>query len=84
VVGFCENGNEPSVCMGVRGNLLTSFQGKTVLHALRFYWYFVGELCVSCESAGIDHAKKGSLKWAIRSVVTKVSGEHGSIFRADE
>ena len=24
VVGSCENGNEPSVCMGVRGSLLTS------------------------------------------------------------
>lgn len=44
----------------------------------------MGELCVSCESAGIDHAKNESWKWTIRSVVTKASGEHGSIFRADE
>jgi hypothetical protein len=82
VVGCCGNGNEPSVCKGVRGNLLTrlgtfSFQGRTLLHVLRFYRYFVDELCIRCESAGIDHARNESGKCTIRSVVTKVSCEHG-------
>jgi hypothetical protein len=47
VVGCCGNGNEPSVYMGMRGNLLTrlgtfSFQGRILLHVLRFYRYFEG------------------------------------------
>lgn len=82
-----KNGNEHSVCMGVRWSLLTScrtfsFQGNALLHALRFYLYFVGELYISFESTGIDHAKNESWKWTIRSVVTKTSGENGPIFRA--
>jgi hypothetical protein len=50
----------------------------------------MGELCISCELAGFDHAKNESWKWKSRSVAlrrvvdTKVCGENGSIFSADD